>query len=187
MTRRAPQRSTSQPIAGQDNAASAACIVNAEETIARPTPRSAVIGFRKTPNAKTLTAPPPTMRPQTVANTIHQRFAKMPRIGRSSLCTWPTRPGALLASLCGRRVAGKARSRTAGEGDEPARVSRVRVFRAAYTFTRPRPPSPAARERGSQPLSLPRQRDHDRADQRLHEIGALRHDRRLDPVPPQLD
>src|SRR5437763_5190131 len=72
MTRRAPQRSTSQPIAGQDNAASAACIVNAEENIARPMPRSAVIGFRKTPNAKTLTAPPPTMRPQTVANTIHQ-------------------------------------------------------------------------------------------------------------------
>src|SRR5207244_2758045 len=119
-------------------AADAGARVNADANTARPTPRSAVSGFRKTPNAKTLTAPPPTMRPQTVANTIHQRFAKMPRIGRSSLCTWPSRPGALLASLCGRRVAGKALSRTAGEGGEPARVSRVRVFRAAYTLTRPR-------------------------------------------------
>src|SRR5438067_2780026 len=81
MTRRAPQRSTSQPIAGQDKAAKVACIVKADENIARPTPRSAVIGFRNTPNAKTLIAPPPTMRPQTVANTIHQRFAKMLRIG----------------------------------------------------------------------------------------------------------
>src|SRR5260370_40857231 len=85
MTRRAPQRSTSQPIAGQDNAASAAYIVSAEENIARPTPSSAVIGFRNTPNAKTLIAPPPTMRPQTVANTIHQRFAKVPRLGAPSL------------------------------------------------------------------------------------------------------
>src|SRR5207248_8218566 len=98
MTRRAPQRSTSQPIAGQDSAARAACIVRAEENIARPTPSSAVIGFRKTPKAKTLIAPPPTIKPQTVANTIHQRFAKMPRIDRPSLYSaalaprrWPVR------------------------------------------------------------------------------------------------
>src|SRR5213078_471052 len=84
MTRRAPQRSTSQPIAGQDSAARAACIVSAEENIARPMPSSVVIGFRKTPKAKTLIAPPPTIKPQIVANTIHQRFAKMPRIGPSS-------------------------------------------------------------------------------------------------------
>src|SRR5205085_10319379 len=89
MTRRAPQRSTSQPIAGQDSAARAACIVSAEENIARPTPSSAVIGFRNTPNAKTLIAPPPTIKPQTVANTIHQRFAKMPRISGPPLTVIP--------------------------------------------------------------------------------------------------
>jgi hypothetical protein len=81
MTRRAPQRSTSHPITGQDNADKVECKVSADENVARPTPSSAVIGFRNTPNANTLTAPPPTMRPQTVANTIHQRFAKIPRIG----------------------------------------------------------------------------------------------------------
>src|SRR5256885_16864239 len=75
MTRRAPQRSTSQPIAGQDNAASAACIVNAEENIARPTPRSAVLGFRKNPKAKKVKAPPPTMEPPTPATHITHRCA----------------------------------------------------------------------------------------------------------------
>src|SRR5438270_5143871 len=80
MTRRAPQRSTIQPTSGHDRAASAACSVSAEENMPRPTPSSAVIGFRNTPNANTLTAPPPTIRPQIVAKTIHQRLAKMPRI-----------------------------------------------------------------------------------------------------------
>ena len=84
MTRRAPQRSTSQPTTGHDRAESSECRVSADENIARPMPSSAVIGFRKTPNAKTLIAPPPTIRPQTVANTIHQRLAKMPRIGAPS-------------------------------------------------------------------------------------------------------
>src|SRR6478672_4290749 len=116
MTRRAPQRSTSQPIAGQDNADNAACVVNAEENIARPTPRSAVIGFRNTPNAKTLTAPPPTMRPHTVANTIHQRFAKMPRIGPPPFAYRPPDRAHCWRVYAGDASRAKPLSRRAGSG-----------------------------------------------------------------------
>src|SRR6516165_6466845 len=80
MIRRAPQRSTSQPMSGRTMAAIAAWNVKAAENAPRLSPRSSVSGFRNTPKVKTLIGPAPTTRPQTVANTTHQRLPNSPVI-----------------------------------------------------------------------------------------------------------
>ena len=77
-----PSGRSSSPNTGQDSAPIVEWAVSAAEKVPRPIPSSAVIGFRNTPNENTLIGPAPTIRASTVATTTHQRFAKMPRIGR---------------------------------------------------------------------------------------------------------
>ena len=75
-TRRTPQRSIILPTNGVAIAPSACEMVMAKATVPRRHPKSATMGFKKTPKVKRVTGPLPTIRAKVEPKTTHQGFLK---------------------------------------------------------------------------------------------------------------